>query len=118
MRTHKDLDAWKNSMQLAQEIYRFTGSYPQSEMYGLANQMRRAAVSVPSNIAEGAARASAKEFARFLSVSQASLAELETQTILSERMGFLEAQISSRLMGDMNLIRAQLSGLIKYVKRK
>jgi four helix bundle protein len=118
MRTHKDLDAWKNSMQLAQEIYRFTASYPQSEMYGLANQMRRAAVSVPSNIAEGAARASAKEFARFLSVSQGSLAELETQTILSERLGFLEAQISSRLMGDMNLIRAQLSGLVKYVKRK
>ena len=118
MRTHKDLDAWKNSMDLAQEIYKLTSDYPQSELYGLANQMRRAAVSVPSNIAEGAARASAKEFARFLSLSQGSLAELETQTILSGRLGFLEQQDSTKLLGEMNLVRAQLAGLVRYMKRK
>ncbi len=118
MRTHKDLDAWKNSMELAHEVYKFTANYPQSELYGLANQMRRAAVSVPSNIAEGAARVSAKEFARFLCISQGSLAELETQTILSGRLGFLQPQDSTKLLGEMNLVRAQLAGLTRYLKRK
>jgi four helix bundle protein len=118
MKTHKDLEVWKNSMTLVQEVYKFTTDYPQNEIYGLTNQMRRAAVSIPSNIAEGAARTSSKEFTRFLSVSQGSLAELETQTILSERLGFLAGTDSTKMLGDMNLIRAQLTGLIRYIKRK
>ena len=118
MRTHKDLEAWKNSVNLVQDIYQFTGKFPQEELYGLTNQMRRAAISVPSNIAEGAARNSGKEFVRFLSVSQGSLSELETQTIISERLGFLRREESSELLNRMNLVRAQISGLMKYMRKK
>ncbi len=118
MRTHKDLEVWKNSIELVKEVYEVTGNYPQSEMYGLVNQMRRAAISVPSNIAEGAARNSSKEFVRFLSVSQGSLSELETQIIVSERLGFLESQYSKGLSDKMALIRAQLTGLVRSIKQR
>ncbi|MEZ4484825.1 MAG: four helix bundle protein [Syntrophotaleaceae bacterium] len=80
---HKDLDVWRSSMALVTEIYRLTGNFSKDEIYGLTNQIRRAAVSVPSNIAEGAARHSKKEFLQFLYVSLGSLAELETQLLIS-----------------------------------
>ena len=86
--THRDLNVWKESMLLAEMIYKWTESFPQREIFGLASQMRRAAVSVSSNIAEGAARNSSREFANFLSISRGSLAELETQVELAVRFGF------------------------------
>jgi len=76
---HKDLDVWKRSMDLVQLIYEYTKLFPKEEMYGLTSQMRRAAVSIPSNIAEGAARKGDKEFIQFLMLSLGSLSELETQ---------------------------------------
>jgi four helix bundle protein len=89
VRTHKDLLVWQESIVLAELVYRLTGSFPTEERFGLTTQMRRAAVSVSSNIAEGAARATSKEFANYLSIARASLAELDTQAILAQRFGFL-----------------------------
>ena len=76
MKSHRDLDVWKSSIRLVSEVYVLTRKFPSDELYGLTSQMRRAAVSVPSNIAEGAARGSLKEFSRFLSISLGSLAEV------------------------------------------
>ena len=86
---HKDLDVWKKSMDLVVLIYDLTSKFPSDERFGLTSQMRRAAVSIPSNIAEGAARKSNKEFLQFLSIALGSLSELETQYILSKRLHFI-----------------------------
>jgi four helix bundle protein len=82
---------WQKSMRLAKEIYVLTKMFPKSEMYGFVSQMRRAAVSVPSNIAEGSQRGSNKEFLHFISIAQGSLAELETQCILSSDIGYTKS---------------------------
>lgn len=79
MKTHRDLDVWKKSVSLVTSIYEITKSFPKEEIYGLTNQIRRAAVSVPSNIAEGSARQGNKEFIQFLYIALGSLTELETQ---------------------------------------
>lgn len=89
IRTHKDLDVWKNSITPAKELYRLTENFPKEETYGLASQMKRAAVSIPSNIAEGAARNSTKEFIQFLYIALGSLAELETQLLLARELEFI-----------------------------
>ena len=115
MKTHKDLDVWKEAMSLVKEIYSLTTNFPKEETYGLASQMRRAAVSIPSNIAEGAARNSGKEFIQFLYVSLGSLAELETQLLLSRELGFLK---NEGINGSIERIRKMLLGLIKHLKGK
>ena len=89
MKGHKDLDVWKYSMDLVEEIYSLTRIFPNSEVYGLTSQMKRSAVSIPSNIAEGAARKGDKEFIQFLYVAMGSLSELETHLILSKRLKFV-----------------------------
>ena len=86
---HKKLDVWKLSMELSRRIYRLTADFPDTEKFGLISQMRRAAVSVPSNLAEGAARSSANEFRNFLSIARGSLSELDTQLDLSQQLGFV-----------------------------
>jgi len=86
---HKKLDVWKLSMELSRVVYRLTTGYPSEERFGLVSQMRRAAVSVPSNIAEGAARDSNNEFRHFLSIARSSLSELDTQLDLSQDLGFV-----------------------------
>jgi len=90
MRPHHNLDAWKQAIALVEDVYGITRSFPNSELYGLTSQLRRAAVSVPSNIAEGAARNGPKEFAHFLSIANGSLSEVETQLIIASRLGWLE----------------------------
>ena len=87
-RPHERLDVWRDAMLLVEAVYRITSLFPQSERLGLTQQMRRAAVSVPSNIAEGAARRSTSEYIRFLSMARGSLSELDTQLQLAERLGF------------------------------
>lgn len=87
---HEQLEAWKFSMELAKAVYQMTATFPAEERYGLSQQMRRAAVSIPSNIAEGAGRNSAKEFLNFIGISRGSLAELETQLQLAAMLGFAE----------------------------
>ena len=90
IKNHKDLEVWKKSMDLVSNIYKITESFPNKELYGLTNQIRRAAVSIPSNIAEGAARNSKKEFIQFLYIALGSLSELETQIIIANRLEYLK----------------------------
>ena len=111
---HKDLDVWKLSMELVTAIYEMTGNFPREEIYGLTNQMRRAAVSIPSNIAEGAARNSEKEFLQFLHFSLGSVAELETQLLISDNLEF--STNATALHQKVARIKRMLIGLIAYLK--
>lgn len=113
MRTHKDLDLWKQSMDLVTKIYKTTQFFPKEEMYGLSSQMRRAAVSIPSNIAEGAARKYGKEFVQFLHVALGSASELETQILISERLGYLDGQNSQEICNEIFRIVQLINGLKK-----
>lgn len=109
-RRHHDLRVWQESINLVQGIYVLTSALPHEEVYGLSSQMRRAAVSVPSNIAEGAARSSQKEFIRFLTIARGSLSELETQVIICKRLNYIED--SDNIVELMNKIFGLLGGLI------
>ena len=112
---HKDLEAWKQAMQLVEELYRLTRSFPKQETYGLTSQMRRAAVSIPSNLSEGSARSSAKEFSQFLSICLGSLAELETQLILAARLEYCNADETLHRLAK---VRALVAGLRKSQKAR
>ena len=115
-RKHHDLHVWQEAMLLVKDIYAVTKQFPREEIYALTSQMRRAAVSIPSNISEGAARTSTKEFLQFLSIARGSLSELETQVILTEDLGYLEdnKHILSRIDKTFSL----LGGLINSVQKK
>ncbi len=115
MKTHKDLDVWNKSMELAEKIYIVTKQFPKEEQFGLISQIRRSAISVPSNIAEGAARNSGKEFIQFLYVAMGSLSEIETQLLLANRLAFLSEM---GIFDDIESIRKMLLGLIRFVKGK
>src|ERR1035437_8605195 len=97
MSTHKDLNVWKKSMNLVILTYRLTNQFPKEELFGLASQMRRAAVSIPSNIAEGHGRNSDKELIRFLFISLGSASELETHILLSNKLDFLKEDSFNQL---------------------
>jgi len=116
MRPHYKLEAWKNSMDLVDDIYELTGDFPAEEKFGLVSQMRRSAVSVPSNIAEGAARNSDAEFAHHLNIAKGSLSELETQVIISKRQDYV-ANISE-IIDLIEKVASQLSGLYSHVKNR
>jgi four helix bundle protein len=113
MMTHKDLDIWKLGIELVEEVYKATVEFPKEEIYGLTNRMRRASVSIPSNISEGAARSSKKGYIKFLYVALGSLAELETQTIISEKLGYLKKHLLIDLIEKQR--RKQLN-FITYLK--
>jgi four helix bundle protein len=115
IKTHKDLKLWKEAMALAKGIYELTRDFPKEETYGLVSQIRRAAVSIPSNLAEGAARNSNKEFIQYLYVSLGSLAELETQLLLSRDLGYAQ---SEEINGRVERVRRLLLGLIRHLKSK
>lgn len=114
-RKHHNLHVWQVAMDLVQDIYKITAQFPQEEMYGLTSQMRRSAVSIPSNIAEGAARTGSKEFLHFLSIARGSLSELETQLQISKRLGYCNClKVSERVDEVFGLI----GGLIKSINVK
>jgi four helix bundle protein len=113
---HKDLDVWKRSMDLVELVYDFTKSFPDDEKYGLTSQMRRAAVSIPSNIAEGAARKGDKEFIQFLMVSMGSLSELETQYLIAIRLKFSDT--NDKLEMCMAETKKLLLGFRNYLVNK
>jgi len=115
---HKDLDAWKESMKLVKKVYEITRKYPKDELYGLTSQMRRSAVSVPSNIAEGSARNSTKEYVRFLYIAFGSLTELETQIIISYELRFIDQEKSDYFQNEIVKIGKIIQGLIKYLANK
>ena len=115
IKNHKDLEVWKKSMDLVSNIYKITESFPNKELYGLTNQIRRAAVSVPSNIAEGAARSSKKEFIQFLYIALGSLSELETQIIIANRLEYLNNLDTS--LENLKFVQKLINGLIYYLKK-
>jgi len=106
---HEDLEIWKKSIILVKEIYVITRNFPEEEKFVLISQMRRAAISIPSNIAEGAARKSKKEFANFLSISLGSLSELETQLIISKELDYIHD--IAQLREQIKRIRLMTSSL-------
>ena len=113
---HKELDVWKQSMFLAEKIYVATKSFPDYEKFGLGQQLRRSAVSVPSNIAEGAARGTTKEFIHFLHIGLGSISEVETQLILAKRLQYREG-VEDFLI-DAETVKKLLFGLIKALKKR
>lgn len=117
MRPHQKLEAWRKAMDLTTAVYRETDSFPQEERYGLTSQIRRAAVSISANIAEGAARTSKKDFLRFLSNSQGSASELETELIIANRLGYLTDMKLSALVQSSERVSRLITGLIQYVRK-
>jgi len=118
MKNHKDLEVWKEAVELSVACYEVTKKFPQGEQFVLASQMRRAAISVASNIAEGAARAGSKEFAQFLYVSLGSASELDTQIEIAKRTGLGALPDLESLQLRSNMISRMLQGLIRSVKSK
>ena len=116
MKTHVDLDVWKKSMDFVENIYRISSQFPKEEIYGLTSQIRRAAVSVPSNIAEGASRQGSKEFVQFLYISLGSLSEVETQAMLAKRLNFVNN--IDIILKEIITIKKMLNGLITHLKNK
>jgi four helix bundle protein len=113
---YKDLHVWQKSMDLVQAIYLATEQFPKRETYGLTDQMRRAAVSVPSNIAEGQGYLNHPDFLRFLRHARGSLGELETQLIIATRLNYISTADSERLLRDLNEVGRMLSGLMESLK--
>ena len=118
MTNHKDLTVWKESVELAVTCYKVTEKFPRLEQYGLASQMRRAAISIGSNIAEGAARTSSKEFVQFLYISLGSASELDTQIEIARRIGLGNTPDIEALQLKVHGISRMLQGLIRSVKTK
>ncbi len=114
-RKHHDLLVWQRAIGMVKDVYRLTSGFPASEAYGLTSQMRRSAVSVPSNIAEGAARNTDKEFLHFLSLARGSLSELETQLVIAKEIGF--APEAAELETHIADVFGLLGGLINSIKQ-
>jgi len=113
---HKDLDLWQAAIDLAREVYETTRSYPEEEKFGLVSQMRRSAVSIPSNIAEGAARNSNKEFLQFLYIALGSISELDTQIEISKAVEMADVEELQELQECVVRVRKLTSGLIRSQK--
>ncbi len=115
---HRNLEAWKQSMELVVEVYALTKGFPREEIYGLCSQMRRAAVSVPSNIAEGSADMSGKQFISFLTIAMGSLSELNTQTEIAFRLGYIEKEPYTIINGRIDKCKSLVYGLKRSIIKK
>ncbi len=113
MKTHRDLKVWNDSIDFVIKIYQITNNFPKEELFGITSQIRRAAVSIPSNIAEGAARTSKKEFINFLSIALGSASELETQLIISKNLQYLDIELFNSITDNLNKIQRMIGGLMK-----
>ena len=111
MRDYRDLVVWQKAMELVTEVYRVTSDFPKHELYGLTGQSRRAAVSVPSNLAEGHGRTSRREFHQFISQARGSLVEVETQLEIAQNLGYLPAAIACELLAKAGRVGRMLNGL-------
>jgi four helix bundle protein len=114
-KTHKDLDVWKLGIELVKDVYVITKNFPRNEQYGLLSQMRKSAVSIPSNIAEGAARSSKREYVQFLYIALGSLSELETQLIIAKELNYTD---DLTCLKKISTLRRKLLNLIKFLKTK
>jgi four helix bundle protein len=112
LRNYKDLIVWQKAMDLVSDAYRVTANFPREEIYGLTNQLRRSAVSVPSNIAEGQGRATKGEFIQFLCHSRGSLLELETQVLIASSLGYLDSRQQELLQTSITEVARILNGLL------
>jgi four helix bundle protein len=113
--SYKDLIAWQKAMDFTEEIYKATRGFPRDELYGLTSQLRRAAVSIPSNIAEGQGRLTPGEFKQFLGHARGSLLETETQILLCGRLGYISAEETNRLLALSGEVGRILNGLISSI---
>src|ERR1700754_2003936 len=118
MRSHHNLDVWKKALDFVIDIYKATDGLPKEEKFGLTSQLRRAAVSIPANIAEGAGRKSDKELLYFLSNAQGSASEVETELIIAYRLGYLPKAVLENLLNTLDEIGRLISGLNNYLKHK
>ena len=114
---HRDLLVWQRAKGLVKQVYEVTAFFPRQEIYGLVAQMRRAAVSVPSNIAEGASRNSAGEFRQFIGNARGSLAELETQVEIAQDLGYLPEDTAKKMLAEIDEISRMLAGLRGWSER-
>lgn len=112
VRNYKDLIVWQKAVELVSEVYEVTASFPRDEIYGLTNQLRRSAVSVPSNIAEGQGRATKGEFIQFLCHARGPLFELETQVLIAGKLGYLKSDQESMLLDKVTEVACILNGLL------
>jgi four helix bundle protein len=115
---YQELIAWQKAMDLVEMIYRSTGSFPKEEMFGLTCQVRRAGVSMPSNIAEGQGRRTTGEFLQFLSIARGSLQEAETQILLAERLGYLDEARRMEVFNLSSEVGRLISGLINALESR
>ena len=117
-KNYRDLIAWQKAMDLVEEVYKLTRDFPKEEVYALTSQMRRAAVSIPSNIAEGEGRRSSNEFGHFLSIAHGSLRELETQIMIARRLAYLTDAQTQTLISMTEEVGRLLNGLANSLKRR
>lgn len=118
LRNYRDLQVWQKAYQLCLEVYKATGEFPKHELYGITAQIRRAAVSIPSNIAEGYGRKSTKEYIQFLYVAYGSLCELETQILLSADLGYFGREQCEMLAFEIRAVERMLKALINSLEKK
>ncbi len=116
MKDYKELEVWQKGISLALAVYEITNIFPKDEVYSLTNQIKRAVVSIPSNIAEGASRNSTKEFIQYLYIALGSASELETQMIIAEKLGYIKGE--NTINSEITIIRKMLNSLITSLKRK
>ena len=115
--SYRQLVVWQKAVELVLEVYRATQDFPKEEMYGLTSQLRRAAVSVPSNIAEGQGRSSTGEFKQFLGHAKGSLFELQTQVVIAQKLGFVKDKLASRLLELSDEVGRMLRGCCRRFAR-
>ena len=118
VKTHYDLNVWNDSITLVKEIYSITTKFPKDEIYGLTSQIKRAVVSIPSNIAEGASRQTTKEFIQFLYIALGSVSEVETQLIIAKELSFIDDNDLNILLTKIESIKKMLNGLIKHLRKR
>ena len=118
VKSYRDLTVWQDAMDMAESLYRVTSSYPKEETYGLSSQIRRAAVSIAANIAEGYGRERTQPFIQFLRQSQGSLKELETHLLLSERVGYLSGDAAAPLLTQCESLGKRLRAFIRSLQER
>ena len=117
-RGYKDLLVWQKGIALVKQVYRITRTFPADEKFGLVSQIRRAAVSIPSNVAEGQARDTTREFIQFVSVAEGSLAELDTQMIIATELGYCRTSDTQEVVELISELRKMLNGLRRRLEDK
>jgi four helix bundle protein len=118
VKDYRELIVWQKAMDLVEATHHTTREFPKEEVYGLTSQMRRAAVSIPSNIAEGQARNTTREFLHFLAIAYGSLKEIETQVLIAERLAYIDARQSLALVQSTTEVARLISGLANSLRKR